>query len=129
MATVTKFALMISLVLLGSSSQAFDWMNYEDALKEQKKHYKPIMIDVMRTECHYCSDMEKNVFADREMAEWIKERFIPVKINLDHDTMPIDQKVSFTPTFFFLDGHGKIIKKIPGSWNIQDFKDLTKGIK
>ncbi|WP_226962117.1 thioredoxin family protein [Sulfurimonas marina] len=127
MGTINK--LFVSLVLLSASLEAMEWVSYNQALKIQKQTHQPIMLDVMRTDCHYCIDMEKKVFQDDAMAKWLTQRFIPVKINLDTDTMPIDQEVTFTPTFFFLDGQGKIIKKIPGSWNIQDFKDLTKGIK
>lgn len=93
--------LFISLALIGSSVQAVEWLSYQEALELQKKTHKPIMIDVMRTECHYCSDMEREVFEDTAMTQWLQKRFIPVKINLDTDTMPIDQEVTFTPTFFF----------------------------
>lgn len=127
MGTITK--LLLSSLLLSSTLSAIEWKSYQEALEIQKTTHQPIMIDVMRTDCHYCSDMEKKVFNDSAMSEWLTQRFIPVKINLDTDTMPIDQKVTFTPTFFFLDGQGQILKTIPGSWNIQDFKDLTKGIK
>ncbi|WP_428738844.1 thioredoxin family protein [Sulfurimonas sp.] len=127
MGTITK-AVLLSICLT-HSIYALEWVSYEDALQIQKQTKKPIMIDVVRTLCHYCNDMNDNVFENEAMATWLEERFIPVKINLDFNSMPIDQEVSFTPTFFFLDTQGKIIKKIPGSWNIQDFKDLTRNIK
>lgn len=125
----TIMRLFILLAFISATLQAVDWMSYKEALELQKKTHKPIMLDVMRTDCHYCIAMDQKVFKDIEMTKWLQERFIPVKINLDIDTMPIDQEVTFTPTFFFLDTQGKIIKKIPGSWNIQDFKDLTRGIR
>ena len=106
-----------------------DFHTYEDALKIQKKNHKIIMIDVMRTGCHYCIKMDKEVFDNPEMSQWIEKRFIPVKLNLDFDDLPLGLHVYFTPTFFFVDENQKIVKKIPGSWNIQDFKDLTKNIK
>lgn len=121
----------IVIVLLFSfySLFAMDWYSYSDAIKLQEKSSKVIMIDVVRTHCQYCIKMDKNVFHDKEMSKWLKERFIPVKINLDIDEMPLDVKVQMTPTFYFLDKNHNIIKTIPGSWSIQDFKDLTKNIK
>ena len=116
--------------LLGFSSLfAVDFYSYEDALKLQKKSNKIIMIDVVRTGCHYCEDMEKKVFENAAMAEWLDERFIVVKMNLDKEQLPFGMKVDFTPTFYFVNADKKIVKKIPGSWSIEDFKDLTKGIK
>jgi thioredoxin-related protein len=106
-----------------------DFHSYEEALQLQKKNHKIIMIDVMRTDCHYCIKMNREVFDNETMRKWLEERFILAEVNLDLDEVPLGQKVHFTPTFFFVNEKGKIVKKIPGSWNIQDFKDLTENIK
>jgi len=108
---------------------AVEFLSYEEARELQKESGKIIMIDVVRSDCHYCTDMQKNVFENKEMSVWLEKRFIPVKVNLDIDTLPLGLKVSFTPTFFFVDKDEKVVKKIPGAWSIQDFKDLTKNIK
>jgi thioredoxin-related protein len=108
---------------------ALEFLSYEEARELQKESGKIIMIDVVRSDCHYCTDMQKNVFENKEMSVWLEKRFIPVKVNLDIDTLPLGLKVSFTPTFFFVDKDEKVVKKIPGAWSIQDFKDLTKNIK
>ncbi|MEA3371231.1 MAG: DUF255 domain-containing protein [Campylobacterota bacterium] len=119
------------LVILFSMSSLFgvEFHSYKDALKLQKESNKIIMIDVVRSGCHYCEDMDKNVFQNAAMSRWLDERFIAVKINLDKEKLPLGIKVNFTPTFYFVNADKKIVKTIPGSWNIEDFKDLTKGIK
>jgi thioredoxin-related protein len=127
MGTIKKVFFLI--LLFSISIHAIEWLSYDKAKVLQKKNHKPIMLDVMRDTCHYCKKMDKEVFDNKEMAQWLQERFILVQINLDEDLMPIDEEVTFTPTFYFLDENGKILKKIPGSWNIQDFKDLTRKIK
>lgn len=124
---VNKFIFIVALSF--SSLFAVEFHLYEDALKMQNKSKKIIMINVVRTGCHYCEDMDRDVFKDKEMSKWLEERFIAVKINMDKEELPLNIRVSFTPTFFFLDVDKKILKTVPGSWNIQDFKDLTKGIK
>ncbi|WP_457744936.1 thioredoxin family protein [Sulfurimonas sp.] len=113
-----------SLSLFGA-----EFHSYEEALKLQKVNHKIIMIDVMRGDCHYCIKMEEEVFNDKEMYKWLQKRFILAEMNLDFDEVPTKFKVPFTPSFFFVNKQGKIVKKILGSWNIQDFKDLTKDIK
>jgi len=118
------------IFLLGINSLfALEFYSYDVALKLQEQSHKIIMLDVIRSDCHYCSDMDKNVFKDPKMSEYLKERFIPVKINLDNEELPLGIEVHFTPTFFFINGKQEILKTIPGSWNIQDFTDLTKNIK
>ena len=121
---------IVLVVLSGFVSLfALEFHTYKEAKALQKQNGKIIMIDVVRSDCHYCKDMQKKVFDDKKMSVWLEERFIPVKLNLDFDKLPLGLKVHFTPTFFFVDKNEKIVKKIPGSWNIQDFKDLTKNIK
>lgn len=109
--------------------EALDYKSYEKARELQKQNNKLIMIDVIRTNCHYCETMEKEVLQDKEMSAWLEERFIPVKLNLDHEMLPLGIKVNFTPSFFFIDKDEKIIKQIPGAWDIEDFQSMTKDLK
>ena len=120
---------MVIVLLLGVTFlHGLEFHTYKEALKLQKRTGKIIMIDAMRRDCHYCIKMEREVFDDPQMSKWLERRFIPVKIDIDKQKLPFGKKVSFTPTFFFIK-NGKILKIIPGSWNIQDFKDLTKDIR
>lgn len=121
--------LLVLTFLSINSLFALEFYSYAEALKLQKKNHKVIMIDVVRDDCHYCQDMNRDVLQDSKMSQHLSNKFIPVKINLDHDKLPLGIKVNFTPTFFFINTQGEIIKKIPGSWNIKDFTDLTKNIK
>ncbi len=121
--------IFVLLLLAAISLTATQWKSYDAGLLEQKSSHKPIMIDIVRTNCHYCINMEKAVFEDKEMSAWLEKKFIPVKINLDNEKLPLGLSTSFTPTFYFVDENHNILKKIPGSWNIEDFKDLTRNIK
>lgn len=118
----------ISLVFFSISLWGVVFHSYEDALKLQKQNKKIIMIDAVSTNCHYCEDMNNNVLQDPKMSQWLEKRFITVKMNIHKETLPLGLKVNFTPTFFFIDSEQKLVKKIPGSWKIEDFKDLTKNI-
>ncbi|ABB43547.1 hypothetical protein Suden_0266 [Sulfurimonas denitrificans DSM 1251] len=119
---------IVSLVFCVSLLFSAEFYTYEEALEIQKTSSKIIMIDVVRDNCRYCILMDK-LLEDREFSSWIAERFIPVKINIEHDKIDLKLDVKMTPTFYFLDKNQKILKMIPGSWSKEDFKDLTKNIK
>ena len=121
--------IVLALLMVVLSLSAFELKTYESALAQQKKTNKLIMIEVVREGCHYCEDMDRDVFADKEMSEWIAKRFIPIKISLNKQDLPLGLKVTFTPTFYFVDKNQKIVKKIPGAWNMEDFKSLTQKIQ
>lgn len=119
---------IVSLVSYVSLLFSTEFYSYEEALEIQKANSKIIMIDVVRDNCRYCILMDK-LLEDKEFSTWISERFIPVKINIEHDNTGLNLDVKMTPTFYFLDKNQKIIKMIPGSWSKEDFKDLSKNIK
>lgn len=118
--------IILCLLLVSAWLEALEWKSYEEALKIQKQNGKLIMIDVMRVNCHYCINMERDVMQDDETSVWIENNFIPVKINIDNDVMPLGIKVSFTPSFYFINEKSEIVKKIPGAWSKEDFKSLLE---
>lgn len=104
------------------NASGVQWRNWSSALKEAKQTKKIIMVDTMKDGCSYCLKMESNVFKKREFAEYLEKNFIPVKINISHMTMPQELNVGMTPTFYFFNHEQKLIKRVPGSWNEEDFK-------
>ncbi len=110
-------------------AEGVEWRSMEAGMQEANVTGKIIMIDAVRTGCHYCDDMEKEVFKDKAMAAYLQKHFIPVKINLAEEALPWDLEVSMTPTFFFVTKEGTVLKKVPGSWNRQDFRSFLDGVK
>lgn len=115
--------------MLGAASlfaQGVSWISWDEALEATQKTGKIIMIDAVRDGCHFCDDMEQAVFEDAEMAAYIEACFIPVKINLSSDKMPLELTVPMTPSFYFIEGESKLLKMIPGSWNKEDFRSFLE---
>lgn len=123
---MNKIVLLILSVL---QLWGVEFHTYKEALLLQKQTGKIIMIDVVRTECHYCQKMDIVVFQDKKMSSYLKKNFIPVRINLDTDKLLQGMHVDFTPTFYFIDKKGKIVKRVIGSWNLEDFKFILEKIK
>ena len=119
------FVLCFGLINLN----AVTWHSFKDAQSLQKQSSKIMMIYVTASHCQYCKRMDKNVFQDTKMSKWLDNRFIPVKIDIDFDDIPLNLNTKMTPTFYFVDKKEKILKVIPGSWGADDFKDLLEKIK
>jgi thioredoxin-related protein len=119
-------ALCIAAVAL--FAEGVEWRTWETGLAEAETSGKVIMIDVVRNNCHYCVDMDREVFSDAIMADYIEARFVPVKVNLSHDAMPLALEVPMTPSFYFVTSGKEVVKMIPGSWNQEDFKSLLEGV-
>jgi len=121
--------LLSAAMALPLFAEGVQWRSWGAGLKEAKETDRIIMIDAVRTGCHYCDDMEEAVFKDEAMAAYIEKRFVPVKVNLSEERMPLDLEVSMTPSFFFVTEGGTLLKTVPGSWNREDFRSFLEGVK
>ncbi|MGB5965015.1 MAG: DUF255 domain-containing protein [Sulfurimonadaceae bacterium] len=122
--------LLLAAALFSSLyAEGVQWRSWDAGMQEAKTTGKIIMIDAVRTDCHYCKDMDEAVFKDSAMAAYIEKRFIPVKVNLSNEKMPLNLNVEMTPTFFFVTKEGDLLKKVPGSWNQEDFRSFLDGVK
>ena len=126
---VAVMVMMSAMMFSSLLAEGVQWRSWEAGLKEAKASNKIVMIDTVRTGCHYCDDMEEQVFKDAAMAAYIDKRFVPVKINLSKEALPLDLDVVMTPTFFFISKEGKLIKTVRGSWNREDFRSFLDGVK
>jgi thioredoxin-related protein len=122
---------MLALCIAAVSlfAQGVEWRSWDAGLAEAEKSGKIIMIDVVRNNCYYCVDMDREVFSDTIMADYIEARFVPVKVNLSYDPMPMALEVPMTPSFYFITKEKEVVKMIPGSWNQEDFKTLLEGVE
>lgn len=121
---------VLLLLVLGSSAlMAMQWKSFEAGIKQAKAENKIVMIDVVRTGCHYCEAMEKAVFDDTDMARYIEKSFVPVQINISNEKLPLGLHVSMTPTFIFVSKNKNVLKKVHGSWNQEDFTSILDGMK
>lgn len=110
------------------SAQGVAWRSWDAGVAEANVSGKLVMIDAVRTGCHYCEDMEAAVFEDEQTAAYIERHFVPVKVNLSESKMPLNLKVPMTPSFYFVTAGGEVVKTIPGSWNREDFRSFLEGI-
>jgi len=102
--------------------------DYETAQHLARQSGKPIMVEAMRDGCYYCAVMDKKVFEDETAQAAITERVIPLRINISQEAMPAEIKARVTPSFFFLDADGNLLKKLIGGWTREDFLEIIAGI-
>ncbi|MEQ8209040.1 MAG: thioredoxin domain-containing protein [Lacipirellulaceae bacterium] len=77
--------------LLQHKNNPVDWYPWgEEALAKSKEENKPIFLSIGYSACHWCHVMEHESFEDEEIAKYVNEHFIAVKV--DREERPdIDQ--------------------------------------
>ena len=57
--------------------------SWQEILDQAKSENKYILVDCYATWCAPCKYMDKTVFPDKEVAKFVSEKFIAVKIQMD----------------------------------------------
>lgn len=61
----------------------FKWHTFEEAVALNKKHPKKFMVDVYTDWCGWCKKMDKHVFSDPQVMEYLGANFYAVKLNAE----------------------------------------------
>lgn len=96
----------------------FSKVSFEKAVKQARSSGKLIFIDVHTSWCGPCKEMAKTTFTDSEVGKIFNKKFINLKIDAEEDADgPMISKaytVSAYPTLLFVNGEGKLVRKLVG---------------
>lgn len=100
----------------------FKNISFEQALKEAKASNKLIFMDAYTVWCGPCKYMTSNVFPDAKVGKLYNAKFINLKMDMEKGEGPAlasKYQVRAYPTLFFIDGDGKVVKKVLGAQTTQ----------
>jgi uncharacterized protein YyaL (SSP411 family) len=81
-----------------------DWREWGDeAFAEAKERGVPVFLSIGYTSCHWCHVMERESFSDPEVAAFLNERFVAIKV--DREERP-DVDALYMDAVHLLAGHG-----------------------
>jgi thioredoxin-related protein len=116
-------------------------LSWQEVLQKAAKENKYVFVDCYASWCGPCKWMDKNVFEDDTVGDFMNKDFISVKIQMDstrHDTPEIQQwyliahaferqyRISGYPSYLFFSPGGGAIHKSVGSLELKDFLTLVK---
>jgi thioredoxin-related protein len=125
------------------------WLTIQEAEKLSMSEKRLIFIDVYTDWCGWCKVMDKNTFADPEVARILNEKFYPVKFNAEqradvalqgniykfvpygnggtHELASalLQNRLSY-PTVVFLDEEFKMIQPLPGYQKAPEFHRIIQ---
>jgi uncharacterized protein YyaL (SSP411 family) len=79
---MNKLANENSPYLLQHANNPVDWYPWgEEALERARREDKPILVSIGYSTCHWCHVMERESFEDKEVAGYMNEYFINIKVD------------------------------------------------
>lgn len=116
-------------------------MTWEQVKAKAKAEHKYIFVDCYATWCSPCKRMDKEVYTEDTVGEYMKEKFICIKVQLDTSQNDNEQikgwyasaheiygkyKVGALPTYLFIDSSGNLAYRDFGYKNVPDFIQTLK---
>lgn len=96
--TLTQFAAPVT-----ATENGMHWLTYEQGVEKQRELKKPMLLFFHLPYCYRCNEMERKVYRDSKIIDFIHRHFIPVEIDLDKDKQVARLfKVDYTPTHVFI---------------------------
>src|SRR5882757_4338853 len=82
-------------------SEAMTWMSIEDAAGKLQKEQRPVLIDLYTTWCGWCKQMDKKTYSNKQVAQYLQEKFYPVKVDAEtHATIKWNGRTyQFNPNY------------------------------
>jgi thioredoxin 1 len=106
-----------SFIVLGgpeTGSAADDqikWYSYDEGVALGKKDGKKIFLHFYADWCHFCAEMKKNTFTNKEVIDYLNQHFVPILVNSDKERkIAGDYFVRGLPATFFLTIEGNKIQ-------------------
>jgi uncharacterized protein YyaL (SSP411 family) len=71
-----------SLYLRKHAENPIDWWPWcEESLAKAKAEDKPIFLSIGYSSCHWCTVMEGEAFSNLQIAEYMNQNFVPIKVD------------------------------------------------
>jgi thioredoxin-related protein len=91
------------------------WFGYTEAIEKAKKDKLPVLIVFYNDDCRKCEILEKNGFGRLDIADYVNEKFAPVRINGEKNNgLRKKYRVTVYPTVWFIDKDAKEIDALIG---------------
>ncbi|WP_313100273.1 thioredoxin fold domain-containing protein [Epilithonimonas sp.] len=121
--------LFVSQLSFSQQSINFEDSDFATILAKAKAEKKLVFMDAYAAWCGPCKLMEKNVFTDKNVANYYNQNFINAHFDMEKGegkTLAAKYGIRSYPTLLFLNGEGEIVGKELGYIKTEEFLALGK---
>jgi thiol:disulfide interchange protein len=97
----------------------------KEAIARAKAENKFVFFDAYASWCGPCKAMDKEVFADKAVSDYLNRKFVSVRIDMEKGEGPALAKkyasINGYPSLLFLDNGGMPVKTLLGSRDAEEF--------
>ncbi|HEX2963487.1 MAG TPA: thioredoxin fold domain-containing protein [Ignavibacteriales bacterium] len=139
--------IVVLIAILGSAAfyypapEEVKWTNFDKGLEASKKENKKVVVDVYTDWCSWCKKMDASTYKNSEVAKYMADNFIAVKLNAESASKVKFMGESYTeqqlaqgfgvtgfPSTIFFDEKQQPITVVPGYLDDKQFLNILKFI-
>ena len=94
-------ALVLCSLAAFKKNDSTEWISLDEAQKQLNLAKKPVLIDLYTDWCGWCKVMDKQTYANKNVAGYLKEHFYSVKVNAESQKKItwMDKQFTFNPQY------------------------------
>jgi len=119
--------LLLAAPLHAGPASTLGWREWDEGLKEAHDRKVPVLVDVYTDWCGWCKRMDRDVYAQPEVRDYLNRKFVTVRLNAEAGDAAHYQDEDYTarslashfgitgyPTTIFLRSSGDHLINAPG---------------
>lgn len=105
-----------------------EWLSDLELAQETARSLgKAVLLQFHRDECAGCKKMYAGTYPDPDVQRELFRWFVPVRVDiLQNRAVRSRYSAYWTPSFFFLDHHGKMLTSVNGYLDTEDFRIVMR---
>ena len=127
---ITLLVLTLIPISIYGGQESLQWNSYKEGFELGKQQEKDIFIYFHADWCVFCKKMEKETYTDQDVAEYLKQNFVLIKVDTQKEKkLSAAYFVRGLPMSWFLGPNGERITALPGYVPPGQFLIVLKFIK
>ena len=110
----------------------FHDLTYEEAAARAEADEKIVFIDFFTTWCLPCKEMDRTTFQDPEVAVWLAEHAIALKVDAEenetNEALAERFGVKSFPNYVYLTPEGELLDRVTGKKDSEEFLELSASV-
>jgi len=98
--------------------------DYETARARACKEGKMLYVLITTPQCSWCRRFETTTLTDRALHERLEKSAVIVEVTRGEGGYPESLASPVVPMHYFLSPEGRVLVKMPGYWNVEDFTSI-----
>jgi thiol-disulfide isomerase/thioredoxin len=101
------------------------YVDFKTAIARAKRKHKIVFIKVRSTTCKYCDELDSVISSNDKVKKILNKYFEVVMINIDYDDLPIEVRISSTPTLLFVEpNNSNLLMNLTGIRALGEFYSI-----